>query len=209
MSYDIKIFRKKDFQVSTWSGGTTTQLAIYPEDSDYSEKNFLWRISSAKVEIEQSVFTSLPGIKRVIMVIEGVLVLEHEGHHSTVLKSFDQDTFCGSWQTKSYGKVTDFNLMMAKGCEGFLDTIHLNENDEKQLSIIRSVNKNDGFSKYIHALYCTHGQISLGDIGKKGILNAGDMALLEIKDYKSDDDIVLNIINTKQKASLIRAIIRY
>lgn len=38
---------KEDFIVTSWSGGETTQLAIYPEHASLSKRDFLWRISSA------------------------------------------------------------------------------------------------------------------------------------------------------------------
>ena len=53
-----------DFVTSTWSGGTTTQLAIAPEGAVYAERSFLWRVSSATVELETSDFTPLPDYNR-------------------------------------------------------------------------------------------------------------------------------------------------
>ena len=105
MSYNIEIIRKNQLKTSEWSGGTTTELYIYPKDSLYGNRNFKWRLSSAKVEAEQSTFTSLQGISRIIMVIEGELLLKHEGHHNAVLKAFEQDRFSGEWTTTSFGKV--------------------------------------------------------------------------------------------------------
>lgn len=49
---------KEDYPVSNWSGGKTTQLFIYPENSEYAKRNFLFRISSATVDCERSEFTS-------------------------------------------------------------------------------------------------------------------------------------------------------
>ncbi len=45
-------------KISTWSGGTTTELFIYPEVAEYSERNFDFRISTATVEVEESNFYS-------------------------------------------------------------------------------------------------------------------------------------------------------
>ena len=42
------------------SGGTTTQIAIFPSDTPYSTRDFLWRVSSAVVTDEKSIFTPLP-----------------------------------------------------------------------------------------------------------------------------------------------------
>jgi len=66
MGYEVKLITKEQQKTSKWSGGTTTQLAIYPEDADYGKRNFTWRLSTATVEAAESVFTSLPGIDRII-----------------------------------------------------------------------------------------------------------------------------------------------
>ena len=51
---------KDDYVVSQWSGGTTTQLAIAPSGAQYGDRAFLWRLSSATVDLEESDFTPLP-----------------------------------------------------------------------------------------------------------------------------------------------------
>ena len=42
---------KDDYVVSQWSGGTTTQLAIAPSGAQYGDRTFLWRLSSATVDL--------------------------------------------------------------------------------------------------------------------------------------------------------------
>ena len=115
-----KIIRNQEQISSKWAGGTTTQLAIFPESAVYGKRDFLFRISTAKVEAEESEFTSLPGVSRVIMVLDGTLWLNHEGHYSKILQKFDTDFFDGSWKTSSKGKVTDFNLMTTGQATGKL-----------------------------------------------------------------------------------------
>ncbi|MES2559497.1 MAG: HutD family protein [Bacteroidota bacterium] len=103
---------------TNWSGGTTTQLCVYPKDSTYAGRDFLFRISTATVETETSTFTSLPGFQRVLMILNGLLVITHQNHHTKTLHTFDSDRFDGGWETSAIGKVTDFNLMMAEGVTG-------------------------------------------------------------------------------------------
>lgn len=43
--------------------------------------------------------------------------IEHVGHYSRKLDKYQIDRFEGEWETKSKGKVKDFNLM-CKGCVG-------------------------------------------------------------------------------------------
>ncbi|MGE7596362.1 HutD/Ves family protein [Peribacillus frigoritolerans] len=114
MSFSLKIIRKSEQITSLWSGGKTTQLAIYPEEADYSKRDFKWRISTAEVEVEESLFTHLPGIQRIIMILDGEMSLQHKGKPSMHLSPFEQDRFDGGWTTRSIGKVTDFNLMLAE-----------------------------------------------------------------------------------------------
>lgn len=108
-----------------WSGGTTTELFIGPEGANYAQRQFDIRVSSAKVELEASQFTALPGVDRHLMVLEGVLEVDHVGHHSVCLAPFETDSFSGDWETHSRGQVTDFNLMLKRGMKGMMDYVEL------------------------------------------------------------------------------------
>lgn len=119
--FSIVDLKKEDFSVSSWSGGTTTQLAIEPENAEYKDRDFLWRVSSATVELEESVFTPLPDYERLIMTLEGEMELAHNGGDMLRLPRLKPHSFDGADKTVSRGKVIDFNLMMRKGqCEGIL-----------------------------------------------------------------------------------------
>ena len=52
-----------DYLTPLWSGGTTTQIAIFPSDTPYSTRDFLWRVSSAVVTDEKSIFTPPPRLQ--------------------------------------------------------------------------------------------------------------------------------------------------
>src|SRR5579875_3661463 len=109
MSAAIQLIRRGEQTTNTWSGGTTTEIAIYPNNSEYGKRNFLWRLSTATVDVEESLFTPLPGISRILMVTEGTMTLQHEGHHSVHLAPFEQDKFEGAWTTRCMGRGRDFN----------------------------------------------------------------------------------------------------
>lgn len=114
----MQIIRKSDIKTSNWSGGTTSELFIFPTTSNYTDLNFGFRLSRATIEVEESVFTPLPNVKRQLMLLDGELELIHEGHHTKKLKPLQFDTFSGDWHTKSIGKATDFNLMTIGNTEG-------------------------------------------------------------------------------------------
>ena len=122
-----------DFVESSWSGGATTQLYIAPEGTTYSERNFDTRISTAKVESETSTFTRLPGYHRKLMVLNGNIQLNHQGHPSKILRAFDVDSFEGEWSTEANGTCTDFNVMTAKGIESHLTCLLLAANKESEI----------------------------------------------------------------------------
>lgn len=67
------------------------------------------------------------------MILEGELTLVHEGRYTKHLNTFDQDTFMGDWDTKSQGRVRDFNLMCKNGAKGNVKHQHLAE--EEQLTV--------------------------------------------------------------------------
>ena len=116
----MKILKSSSFITKKWSGGTTKELYIYPEDSDYGKRNFSIRISSATVELEKSVFTLLKNYNRHLMILDGEMEIFHKGHYSKKMKKFDIDSFYGGWNTSSEGKVVDFNLMTSKNYESKL-----------------------------------------------------------------------------------------
>lgn len=133
MKYSV--INPEDFETINWAGGTSTQLFIYPTTADYKKRNFDFRISTAKVEIEKSDFTSLPGVSRHLMILDGEIIVNHEDQYSKHLKPFDTDHFKGDWNTSSIGKCTDFNLMTRNNYNGELSSICLNQNESKNLLV--------------------------------------------------------------------------
>jgi environmental stress-induced protein Ves len=159
-----KIIKKEIFKTSLWSGGTTTELYIYPEDSIYQKKDFYFRLSSATVDLEQSTFTPLEGIKRYIAPIDGSLKLFHQDK-TVELDPYECYVFDGGIETTSEGKVTDFNLMLSKNVSGSLESFFL----EKTIKIKNS--KEDCFLIYAP-------KIPLSIVGKKKYhLSAGDLGI--------------------------------
>lgn len=118
-----------------WSKGTSSELFIYPQGSNFQSRDFLFRISLATVDAEESEFTPLPGIQRTLMLLEGKHTLTHQGQYTKVLLPFDQDTFSGDWQTKSQGKATNFNLMCRQGAQGQLEHVKGLPNEEIVLGL--------------------------------------------------------------------------
>lgn len=207
MCYSIELIRKEEQTTTNWSGGTTTELAIYPKDAIYSQRNFKWRLSSAVVNDEKSTFTSLKGIWRLIMVLDGELTLEHKGKHTVHLKPFEQDSFSGEWITNSTGKVKDFNLMMASGCEGNINVIKLRKYQVFEIKEELSGSNNEA-KKLTEAFYCVKGNALVNIDAREIELNEGDFLLINLENNLASVDIKL-ISSVEQGADIVRASILY
>ena len=170
------VCNEKDFTVGKWSGGSTTQLAIFPAKSSYLGRNFVWRLSSATVDTEESDFTRLPDYDRVLMVLKGETVLSYEGERVVRLKELEQDRFDGAWKTKSFGKITDFNLMVRKGNEGYLDVIYPKQEKEVFTSEYESE-----FPLATHALYCKDGYFVAEAGGNTQMVRQGQLFVMEFE----------------------------
>ena len=115
---------EKDYKVGLWSGGSTTELFIWPEGADYGKREFTLRVSSARVDLEESDFTPLLGVTRYITPLSGGFTLTHPGVSPVVTGPLAQPyRFSGEIPTHCVGKATDFNLML-KGCEGVMELHH-------------------------------------------------------------------------------------
>ncbi|MBI2281590.1 MAG: HutD family protein [Bacteroidetes bacterium] len=139
----ITILQADDFVTSNWSGGSTTQLYISPANASYAERNFDFRISSAKVEVPESTFTVLPNVNRKLMVLEGEITLNHKNpvctgtgeQHSKTLQKYEVDTFNGDWKTTAIGTCTDFNVMTTGNQTSELSHMQLLANHYKTLIV--------------------------------------------------------------------------
>jgi len=191
---EIKHIKASDLITNHWSGGTTTQLAIYPKDAEYKERNFQFRISTATVETEESTFTKLPGVSRKLMILDGEIKIEPKSHYTKILKKFDQDEFSGDWETKSYGKATDFNVMTTGNTSGTLESLQL-KTDE--IFVLENSKKSDFIVIYVYT-----GCIKLN----ANSIEKGDVLIIEsdkpIKPFliesKSTPEIIITRISLKK-----------
>lgn len=172
MKYELH--KKDSYKTSRWTGGETREMAICPVSSRYMDRNFIWRLSSATVEQEESIFSSLPDYDRVLMVLKGEVVLSHEGQRVARLKELEQDRFDGAYKTHSFGKITDYNLMVRKGNEGYLDLLYPAETaaecgqtqpTEKPLAT--------------HALYCHEGYLVVTCGGRTVMASEGELLVMD------------------------------
>lgn len=107
-----------DYKRTAWKngGGTTTELAISPENATLSD--FLWRVSIAEVEADGP-FSLFPGCERAIMLIEGAGMTLDGGEHGSIplLEPLQTRSFSGDRPILGRlvsGPVRDFNLIVRR-----------------------------------------------------------------------------------------------
>ena len=205
MIVKTETIRGKDQLTTTWSGGTTTQLAIYPPEASYASRLFKWRLSSAIVSVPESSFTALPGFKRILMILSGTMTLKHEKQYEKELGPFDQDNFDGDWTTTSIGKATDFNLMMRDGVKGSVEALIIEP--QKALKLIGQ--KHTESETYrTEAFYLVDGQLEIVTVGQTVMLEAKDIFLTH-ETPPFQDNIVILRQNGSKPVSVIHASINY
>lgn len=128
-----RIIKKEDFITTKWAGGETTQLTIYPEEANFSDKDFLFRISSATFTSTESKFSDFSGYQRYILPLEGKLSVSHEGLYNRELDKYEVEYFDGSWSTFSKNTIDcrDFNYIVKSGSMAKMQV--LKEGDEYSL----------------------------------------------------------------------------
>lgn len=145
------------YQCSNWSGGTTTQLAIWPENADFASRAFIYRISQADVNLESSTFTVFEGVSRFITTTEGRMRIRHDQGQWYSLEPYVVHRFSGEQLTESEGKVKDFNLLVKGTAKGDMVSHQLAPGDELGWSIDQN--------KTHLWLYIADGKSDLGSSG--------------------------------------------
>lgn len=66
------LISRKQFKVTPWKNGAgvTAEIAIDPAGSDFREGIFNWRLSSARIE-DENTFSKFPGYDRILTVLSG------------------------------------------------------------------------------------------------------------------------------------------
>lgn len=195
---EYNLYKEENFSVSKWTGGVTKQLAIFPATGNYLERNFIWRLSTATCEKEESDFSRLPDFDRVLMVLSGSVVLAHQDVRAARLSELEQDCFDGAYRTKSFGQITDYNLMVAKGNQGYLDAILLTEK-----SAHLAFDEDPAYERKTAAFFCRDGFAAVTVSGETVMMKPGEQLVVNAFAGEAFD------ISVMGEGHLIRAQIFY
>ena len=169
-----RIYKEENYKLSKWSGGNTRELAIYPEKAEYLDRDFLWRLSSADSDKEESSFTKLPDYDRILMVLDGSVVLAHGEERTASLSAYEYDAFDGAIKTKCFGRLAkDYNLIYRKGCEGRMELIELTEEAQhvsSQLEGTRCI-----------GVYCAEGYTVVSADGATDMVKEDQQMVIELQ----------------------------
>ena len=110
---NIRLFPKKDSKASIWSGGLTCEYMIYPETASYSDRDFVFRISSATIEKVPSEFTKFKGYQRYLVMLDNSLHIE-VNEEKKVYEKYEIMEFNSDDEVTSYTKGIDFNWMVSE-----------------------------------------------------------------------------------------------
>lgn len=192
-----QLIHKADLPTKNWAGGTTTQCFIYPPESTYEERNFLFRLSTATVNADGP-FSKLEGVSRVITVLKGSMSICHDGALSELFLDINTPpySFDGGADTMGRvheGPVIDYNLMMRKGVTGKLDSLEISNPTSYSLS-----RHADVLSFYLHS-----GMVELDFLSEKVKLAEGDFFI-----FFSDGDAVEFKLNPQSECTIVSATIQ-
>lgn len=181
--------RESAYNTSTWSGGETTEIFIYPESSRYTLRQFSFRISSATVTQSESTFSNLNGFYRYLMPLSGSIELMYNGQSKKKVGPFELADFDGDLSTKSFGECCDFNLMINKK-QGWIGQINTITKD----SILHE-------DKLFTGFFALEDRIKLENLveGLSIDLNKGDFLMI-----KSRSDFDISITCRQPKFQLIK-----
>jgi environmental stress-induced protein Ves len=110
---NIHLFPKKDSKASIWSGGLTYEYMIYPKTANYTDRDFVFRISSATIEKVPSEFTKFKAYYRYLAMLDNGLDIEIN-KVKKVYEKYEIIAFNSDDEVTSYTKGIDFNWMVSE-----------------------------------------------------------------------------------------------
>lgn len=111
------IIKKNQGAVSKWSNGITREMFIYPQTAALKNRNFIFRVSSARIDSEHSVFSNFDGFIRYLIPLNADMQIKHEDRPYFLLKAHNLHCFAGDIKTESMHtckQLIDFNVIIDK-----------------------------------------------------------------------------------------------
>ena len=172
----LRILRSADYKKVPWKNGrgTTSEILISPNNAQFPQDPFDWRLSSALIQ-EPGEFSTFPGYDRTLLLVEGRELLLHSENPSKLIKLSEGDvySFAGEAQIRAEitcGPVKDLNLIYRRRIKSNFKTIHLSKKDQKIPM------------KGLNLIYVVQGSIVLPENGQN-VAATGDTVFIEGKKH--------------------------
>lgn len=137
---NLSLVPKKDSKASIWSGGLTYEYMIVPETANYTDRDFLFRISSATIEQVPSKFTQFKGYYRYLVMLDNSLDIE-VNNEKKAYEKYEIIEFKSNDDVTSYTKGTDFNWMVSEKISHHkLKITNRNQNCNAEIIVLYSLN---------------------------------------------------------------------
>jgi uncharacterized protein len=114
-----RLLKPADYLSMPWKNGkgSTLQIAIQPPGASLAANDFDWRFSSAEIR-EDGPFSSFPGCRRWLALLEGPELMVHAGE--TIFCCKGESVACFEGEESASGRlpsgpVRDLNLIVRKG----------------------------------------------------------------------------------------------
>ncbi|WP_017498241.1 HutD family protein [Flavobacterium sp. WG21] len=134
----LHLLPKENCKPAVWSGGLTYEYMIYPKTANYADRDFAFRISSATIEQEPSVFTQFKGYHRYLVMLDNGLNIEIN-QEKKVYGQYEIMEFNSNDVITSYTKGMDFNWMVSEKISHHqLKVTNSNQNCNAQIVLLFS-----------------------------------------------------------------------
>lgn len=182
----VECVRASELATRKWAGGTTTQLAIFPNTANYEDKDFTARVSTAVIS-ERAPFSRLEGFKRILMVLSGDGVrLNFDNRTScTVRNLYEKTAFDGGLGANAEllgDSVRDFNLMLGKGADGDLFVYEIGRGDFtfELPGVSRDLVQRGDAKRVVNIFYTLDGESSCSIPGENAALSLKEGDIIKI-----------------------------
>jgi environmental stress-induced protein Ves len=136
---NISLVTKKSSKASIWSGGLTYEYMIYPKSANYTDRDFVFRISSATIEQVPSEFTKFMGYHRYLVMLDNCLDIELN-KEKKVYEKYEIMEFNSDDEVNSYTNGMDFNWMVSEKISRHkLEITNSNQNCNAQIIVLFSL----------------------------------------------------------------------
>ena len=109
------------------------------------------------------------------MVLDGEVVLAHGQERSVKLETLEYDSFSGDAGTKSFGKITDYNLMYRKGTQGRMELF-----DAKSDAADVELTSDEEYDYRSCGFYCVSGYGIVSVNGETHMVKAGQQFIADL-----------------------------